>query len=152
MLPATTSAIGPIAAPRAPWPSRSRRTTSSSGQSCTPASFGEAREGAYQPCMGICPPLKSGLFAVAPSALRGAWQAMQWPRPSVRYAPRFHSAGCVVSGRKGSGEKNRLRQATSAACVSYGKRSVCVRLGSRTGGRLSRNACSASLSSRVTRA
>jgi hypothetical protein len=65
-------------------PSLSNRTISGVVQPCTPASAGDAREGAYQFCIGIKPPLSSSLSLVAPKALRGAWQAWQWPRPRTR--------------------------------------------------------------------
>ena len=46
------------------------------------------------------------------------WQAMQWPRPPTRYAPRFHSAERCDCGSKRPGVKKIARHTASAACVS----------------------------------
>ena len=105
MLPPTTSPIGPATAPRAETPLRSSATMCGVSQPATLASSAEVSEGAYQFCTGISPPARSSVLEVAPSALRLAWQALQWPRPSTRYAPRFHSGLRVVSGTGRAGRK-----------------------------------------------
>ena len=84
MLPATTSPIGPLTAPRVETPLASNSTISPGSPSATPACVGAVSDGAYQFCTGIKPPARSSVLALAPSALRLAWHALQWPSPSTR--------------------------------------------------------------------
>src|SRR5215470_15017204 len=65
---------------------------SSKGQSPNPASLLFVSDGAYQFCMGMSPPAKAFSSELPPRALIAVWQVPQWPSPSTRYAPRFHSA------------------------------------------------------------
>ena len=76
--------MGPSMLALGAMPVLSKATTSWRGQWATPASVFAMSEGAYQSCMGMSAPLKSWLLMLAPSALRSAWQALQWPRPRTR--------------------------------------------------------------------
>ena len=80
----TTSAMGPSTEPCGATPVFSKATTSSVAHSFTPASCAALSAGAYQFCTGISPPVNALASLVAPSALRGVWQAVQWPRPLTR--------------------------------------------------------------------
>ena len=80
--------------PRLLMPVRSSATTSSISHWPRPASRLDVSDGAYQSCSGMRPPDSSLSLTVAPSTLRLVWHASQWPSPSTRYAPRFHSADC----------------------------------------------------------
>ena len=73
----TTSAMGPSTEPCGATPVLSSATTSSVAHSFTPASAAALSAGAYQFCTGISPPVKALASVVAPSALRGVWQAVQ---------------------------------------------------------------------------
>lgn len=79
----TTSAMGPVTDPRGATPVRSSATTSSCGQPATRLGGG-VEAGAYQFCTGMSPPRNACDSLVAPKALRGLWQAAQWPRPCTR--------------------------------------------------------------------
>lgn len=74
----TTSAMGPSTEPCGARPVLSGATKSSVFHSLTPASVRRIDAGAYQFCTGIKPPVKALASDVAPSALRGVWQAVQW--------------------------------------------------------------------------
>src|SRR5207237_5472931 len=93
----SASAIGPYTTPRAETPVCRRSVMSLMLQSPSLASRLEVREGAYQFCIGISPPLKASACGVPPSALIGEWHMPQWPSPSTRYEPRFHSADLLGS-------------------------------------------------------
>ena len=88
MLPSTTSVIGPATLTSVPCgdavPVFNRSTMCCVSHAATPASRGDVSDGAYQFCTGINPPARSSVLALAPSALRLAWQALQWPRASTR--------------------------------------------------------------------
>jgi len=75
-----------VAEARGETPSLSRLTICSRSHWLTPASCGEASDGAYQFCIGIKPPARSrsSAWLLAPSALRAVWQALQWPGPLTR--------------------------------------------------------------------
>ena len=73
---ATTSAIGPKAAPLAACPFFSKSTMSCSVQPCKPPWARLLRSGAYQSCTGIRPP-DNGNAWVPPNALRAAWHSLQ---------------------------------------------------------------------------
>ena len=49
-----------------------------------PVSASRVRSGAYQLITGINPPDKSCTSPLAPKALRGLWQAAQWPKPVTK--------------------------------------------------------------------
>src|SRR6185369_16793445 len=98
MLFLTTSAIGPSAVvlPRK-LPVFRYVAISAAVQSPRPVERFDDRLSANQP--SIAAPLNCLLFSMPPITLRGEWQSLQWPRPSTRYAPRFHAADCAGSGR-----------------------------------------------------
>ena len=65
---------------------------------------------------------------------RVPWQALQWPSPSTRYAPRFHSALSPGFGLNSPALKYRVRQPSSSWRWLYGKRISCGLFGWLTGG------------------
>src|SRR5229473_1332209 len=85
----TTSAIGPkaVVLPLIE-PVLRYVASSSTDHAPRPVAMSDVRSGANQPSMTA--PVKSLLFSMPPRRLRGEWQPLQWPRPSTRYAPRFH--------------------------------------------------------------
>src|SRR6185437_5001656 len=93
----TTSAIGPNTAPRCDTPFLSRLAMSVMSQSPRPASLFDVSDGAYQFCSGIRPPANAAELTGPPIMLIDVWHIEQWPRPSTRYAPRFHSTDFVGS-------------------------------------------------------
>ena len=149
VLPSTTPAMGPITDAFAVTPTFKSAVMSLIAQSPSPASTLDTSDGAYQFCSGMSPPARSGP-AVAPRALRAAWQALQWPRPLTRYAPRLNSAFCAASFWYTPGLKYNARHTASAICELYGKRTVCAVLACFEAGTLARNANNASESARVT--
>src|SRR4051794_4111526 len=102
--------MGPYTAPRSEMPACSRSTMSLMLQSPRPPSLSEVREGAYQFCNGIRPPANCSLGDEPPSELIFVWHKVQCPRPSTRYAPRFHSTDCVESDWYSPSRKYSVRQ------------------------------------------
>src|SRR5579863_9864894 len=94
----TTSAIGPNTAPRCDTPVFRRAVMSLVSQSPRPASLFDVNDGAYQFWSGIKPPANAAELTGPPIALIDVWHMLQWPRPTIRYAPRFHSTDFVGSG------------------------------------------------------
>src|ERR1700678_3005176 len=90
-----TSAIAPPAPACALRPVRRYSLTSSMLQAPRPVRSLAVRSGATQ--LSRVPPWKAGSDLSAPSALFGVWQPPQWPKPSTRYAPRFHSGDWLGS-------------------------------------------------------
>src|SRR6201985_225974 len=125
----TTSAIGPNTAPRCDTPVFSRALMSLMSQSPRPASLLDVSDGAYQFCSGIKPPAKADELTGPPIALIEVWHMLQCPRPSIRYAPRFHSTDLVGSALNSPSLKNSVRQPISRLRLLNGKRSSCGRLG-----------------------
>src|SRR5471030_205002 len=124
----TTSAMGPYTAPRFDTPDCSKSETSSMLQSPSPASLFDVSEGAYQFCTGIKPPSKRLEGELPPNALIAVWHIVQWPSPSTRYAPRFHSTDCVVSGWYSPGFMYSMRHPYSSERWLNGNRNSCARL------------------------
>src|SRR6201996_9724993 len=79
-------------------------------QSPRPASLFDVSDGAYQFCSGIRPPANAAELTGPPIALIDVWHMPQWPRPSIRYAPRFHSTDLVGSALYSPSRKNSVRQ------------------------------------------
>src|ERR1043165_4379162 len=69
----------------------------------------------------------------APRTFFGVWQAPQWPGPSTRNAPRFHSADFCGSDLKRSSLKKRKFHTCIVERILNGKGSVFVTTGLRTG-------------------
>src|ERR1700761_4029915 len=129
----TTSAIGPTAAPRCEVPFFSRALMSLMSQSPRPASLLDVSDGAYQFCSGIKPPAKADELTGPPIALIDVWHMLQCPRPSIRYAPRFHSTDLVGSALYSPSRKNSVRQPISMLRWLNGNFSSCGRLATLTG-------------------
>src|SRR6185295_1789605 len=91
-------------------------------QSPRPASSFEVSDGAYKFCIGIKPPSTACDSELPPSALIAVWHMPQWPRPSTRYAPRFHSADLVGSGLYTPSLKKSVRQPRISERLLKGKR------------------------------
>src|SRR5215469_12804445 len=115
-------------------PVRSRSVISLMFHSPRPASLLEVSEGAYQFCIGMRPPSNALDSGLPPSALIGEWHIAQWPNPSTRYAPRFHSADLDGSGLYSPSWKNKVRQPRMRYRLLNGKRRSLGRFGCRTGG------------------
>src|SRR5258707_2520998 len=102
-------------------------------QSPRPASLFEVSDGAYQFCIGIKPPSKACESELPPSALIAVWHIPQWPRPSTRYAPLFHSTDLVESGLNSPSLKNSVRHPMISERLLKGNVSSCGRFGCFTG-------------------
>lgn len=129
----TTSAIGPNTAPFCDTPACSRSDSSCTCQSPRPSSLSFVSDGAYQFCSGIRPPANADELTGPPIMLIEVWHIEQWPRPSTRYAPRFHSTDFVGSGLYSPSLKNSVRQPISRLRLLNGNFSSCGRLGTDTG-------------------
>src|SRR6476620_7782514 len=90
--------MGPYTVLRWDTPTCSRSAISLSLHSPSPASRFDVSDGAYQFWFGIMPPSKALASLEPPRMLMAVWHIAQWPRPSTRYAPRFHLADCAESG------------------------------------------------------
>src|ERR1700704_2795192 len=91
----TTSAMGPSGVVF-PAPVLRKVAMSLTVQAPSPVVTSDVRLSANQPSTPA--PVKSLSFSNPPRRLRGEWQALQWPRPSTRYAPRFQEAVLAGSG------------------------------------------------------
>src|SRR3954452_1125383 len=98
-------------------------------QSPSPASLFEVSDGAYQFCIGMRPPWKASDSELPPSALMAVWHMPQWPNPSTRYAPLFHSSDWLGLGLNSPSLKKSVRQPRISDLLLYGNFRSCGRFG-----------------------